>query len=183
MVLKLKHDCSCRAKKLALAFWWPSTNEITGTQHHHNLILNSSFHILRVLVVSKNVEQGTIRVGNELLLMITSALIAMKFTQRATIFHYRWYLFLLHWIIQSSIHSSYPRLVNIRPALHIYHLMITGALIVSTVTQRAMSCHHRWYMCLLHLIIQLSIQLSCPRFVNSHPDLYITQLMSCKLLQ
>ena len=36
---------------------------------------------------------------------------------------------------------------------------------------------------LFHLIIQSSIHLSCPLFVNCHPDLHITQCMSCKILQ
>ena len=42
---------------------------------------------------------------------------------------------------------------------------------------------HRWYLCLIHLIILSLIHLSYPLFVNSHLDLHITQRMSCKLLQ
>ena len=183
LVLKLKHDCSCRAKKLALTFWWPLTNKITGTQFHHKLILYSSCHVPRLLVVTTRVEQQTIRVGNEPLLVITGALITTTTTQRATSCHYWWYLFLLHWIIQSSIHLICPRFFNSHPALQVSLLVITGALIARTVTQRAIIFHHRWYMCLLHLMIQSSIQLRCPWFINSHTDLQITQHMSYKLLQ
>ena len=61
--------------------------------------------------------------------------------------------------------------------------MITSAWISITVTQRVMRCHHRWYLCFLHGMIHSLIQLSCPRVVSSHPDLHITQRMSCKLLQ
>ena len=149
LVLKLKHDCSCCTRKLALTFLWTSTNKVTGTQFHHKLILYSSWHIPRVLVIATKVEKGTIRVGNEQLLVITSAFIAKTVTQRATGCHYRWYIFLLHWIIQSSIYISRPRFVNSHPTLHITLTVITGALISSTVTQRAMSCHHRLYQCLL----------------------------------
>ena len=46
-----------------------------------------------------------------------------------------------------------------------------------------MSCHHQWYLCLLHWMINSLIQLSYPRFVNSHLALHITQHMSCKILQ
>ena len=41
---------------------------------------------------------------------------------------------------------------------------ITSALISFTVTQREMSCRHRWYLCFLHGMIYSLIQLSCPRF-------------------
>ena len=157
--------------------------KITGTQFHHKLILYSSVHVPRVLVVATKVEQGTIRVVNKRLLMITSALIATNVTQRATSFHYRWYMFLLHLIIQSSIHLSCPPFVNSHPYIHITLLVINGALIARTVTQRAISWHHRWYLCLLHCMIRSSIQLSCPRFVKIHPDLHITQCMSCRLLK
>ena len=57
--------------------------KITGTQHHHKLILHSSFHVSRVLVVTPKLEQGTIRVGNEQLIVITGALIARVVTQRS----------------------------------------------------------------------------------------------------
>ena len=134
LVRKLKHDCSCRAKTLALTFWWPSTNKITGTQHHHKLTLNSLCHVSRVLVVTKKVEQGAIRVGNKRLLVITGALIATTFTQRPNIFYYRLYMFLLHLIIQSSIHLRCSRFVNSHPALHITILLITGDLIASAST-------------------------------------------------
>ena len=154
LVRKLKHDCSCSAKKLAVKFWWPSTNKITCTQYDHKLILHSSCYVSRVLVVAKIVEQGKIRVGNEQLLVITGALIATPVTQRATSCHYQWYMFLLHWIIQSSIHISCPRFVNSHPVLHKTLLIITGALIARTVTQIAMSFHHRWHLCLLHWMIQ-----------------------------
>ena len=183
LVRERKHDCSCHAKKLALNFWWPSTNKIIGTQHHQKLTLHSSCHVSRVLVVATKLEHGTIRVGNKRLLMIFNALITTTVTQRAMIFHYGWYMCLLHWIIQSSIHLSCPWFVNSHPALHITILVINGALIEITVTQRAMSCHSRWYLCLLHWMIQSLIQLSCPRFVNSYPALHTIQRMSCKLLQ
>ena len=182
VVLKLKHDRSCCAKKLALTFWWPSGKK-TGTQHHHKLILHSSCHASRVLAVTTKVEQVTIRVGNEQLLMITGALIATTVTQRATSYHYRWCMFLLHWIIQSSIHLSCPRFFNSHPDLQRTLLVIIGALIGRTVTQRSMSRHQRWYLWLIHWMIQSLIQLSCPRLVSSHPALHITQHMSCKLLQ
>ena len=129
------------------------------------------------------VEQGTIRVGGERLLVITRALIETTVTQRETSCHYRWYLFLFHWTIQSSIHLSCPQFDNSHPGLHITLLVITSALIAITVNQRAISYHHRWYLCFLHGIIQSSIQLSCPWLVNSNPSLHITQRMSCKILQ
>ena len=56
-------------------------------------------------------------------------------------------------------------------------LAITGALIATTVTQRALRCHYWWYLFLFHWIIRSSIHLSCPRFVNSHTGLNITVLM------
>ena len=145
LVRKAKHDCSCRAKHLALTFRWILTNKITGTQYHHKLILYSSCHVpRRVFGDSTKVEQVTIRVGGKNLLVITRALIATAVTQRETSCQYRWYLFLFHWTIQSSIHLSCPRFVNSHPGLHIPLLVITSALIEITVTQRAMSCHHRW---------------------------------------
>ena len=115
--------------------------------------------------------------------MITGVLIARTATQRATSCHLRWYLFILHWIIQSSIHPSCYWFFNSRPALHRTLLMLTGALIERTVTKREMIFHHRWYLWLLHWMIQSLIQLICPRFVNSHWALHITQLTSFKLLQ
>ena len=155
LVRKAKHDCSCRAKILALTFWWPLTNKITGTQYHHKIILYSSCHVpRRVLGGATKVEQGKIRVGSKRLFLITGALIATTATQRATICHYQWYMFLFHWIIQSSIHLSCPRFVNSHPGLYIKLLVITSALIATTVTQRSMSCQHRWYLCLLHGMIQ-----------------------------
>ena len=45
------------------------------------------------------------------------------------------------------------RLVNSHPALHRTLLVITGDLIARKVTQISMSCHHRWYLCLLHWMI------------------------------
>ena len=158
--------------------------KLTGTQYHHKLILYSSCQVpRRVLGCATKVEQGTIRVGGERLLVIAGDLIATTVTQRATSCHYRWYLFLFHWLIQSSIHISCPRFVNIHPGLHITLLVITIALIAITVTQRSMSCHHWWYLCFLHGMIQSLIKLRCPRFVNSHPALHITQRISCKLLR
>ena len=184
LVRKAKDDCSCCAKNLALTFWWPLTNKITGTQYHHKLILYSSCHVpRRVLGGATKVEQGTIRIGGQWLLGITGDLIATTVTKWATSCHYRWYLFLFRWIIQSSIHIICPRFFNSHSGLHITLLVITSTLIATTVTQREMSCHHRWYLWFLHGMIQSLIQLICPRFVNSNPALHITQLMSCKLLQ
>ena len=116
-------------------------------------------------------------------LVITGALTVGALAQRATSCNHRWYLFLLHWIIQSSIHLSCPRFINSHPDLHRTLLVITGALITRTVTQRAMIFHHRWYLCLLNWMIRSLIHPSCPWFVNSHPALNITQRMSCKLHQ
>ena len=138
LVRKIKHDCSCCAKMLALTLWWPSKNEITGAQFHHKLILYSSCHGPRVLIVATKLEHGKIRVGNEGLLVITGVLIEITVTQRSTSCHYRWYLSILVWIIQSLIHISCPRFVNIRPALHITLLVITGDSIARTITQREM---------------------------------------------
>ena len=87
-------------------------------------------------------------------LVITGALIATTVTEREMICHYRWYLFLLYWIIKLSLHLICSQFVNNHPALHIILLGITGALIARTVTQREISCHHRWYMCLIHWIIR-----------------------------
>ena len=157
--------------------------KITGKQQHQKLIFHSSFHVQRLLVVATKLEQVTIRVGNEQILVITCDLITSTVTQRATSCHHRLYMFLLHWIIHTSIHLSCPWFINGRPVFHGTILMITGALISRTVTQRSMICHHRWYLCLLHWIIQSLIHLRCPQFVNSHPDLHRTQPMSRKLLQ
>ena len=163
LVLKSKQDCNCRAKYLALTLWWQLTNKISGTQYHHKLIFYSSYHVLRrVLGGATKVEQGTIRVGGERLLVITGALISTTVIQRATSYHYRWYLFLFHLIIQSSIHLSCPRFVNSHPGLHLTLLVITNALIAITVTQRAMSCRHQWYLSFPHVIIHSLNQLSFP---------------------
>ena len=133
LVLKSKQDCSCRAKNVALTLWWQLTNKISCTQYHHKLIFYSSCHVTRrVLGGATKVEPGTIRVGGERLLAITAALIATTVTQRASRCHYRWYLFLFHWIIQSSIHLNCPRFVN---------------------TQRTMICRHRWYLSFPHGMI------------------------------
>ena len=112
--------------------------------------------------------------GNKQLLVITGALIVRKLTQRAMNYHQQWYLFLLHWIIQSLIQLRCLRFVNSHPDLHITFLVITGALIESTVTKITMSCHHRWYLCLIHWMIQSLIYLSCTWFVNSHTYLHRT---------
>ena len=184
LVHKAKHDSISRAKNLALTLWWPLTNKISGTQYHHKLIFYSSCHVpRRVLGGATKAEHRTIRVWGEELLVITGALNSTTVTQRATRRHYRWYMFLLHWIIQSSIHLSCPRFVNSHPGLHITVPVITNALIAITVTQRASSCCHRWYVCFLHGMIHSIIQRGCPWFVNGHPALHITQHMSFKLLQ
>ena len=128
-------------------------------------------------------EQGPIRVGKKRLLVINGALIARTVTKRVMSCHHQWYMCLLHWIMQSSIHLSCTRFVNSRPDLHRTLFVITGALISMTVTKRAMIFHHRWYLWLLHWMIHSLIHLICFQFVNSHPSLHITQGMSCKLLQ
>ena len=183
LVLKFKHDCSCRAKKLALTFWWPLTKKIKVTEHHHKLILHSSCHIQMVLVVATKVEQGTIRVVNKGLLVVTGSLIARTVDQISTSCHHWWYICLLHWIIQSLIHIIFPWFVNSHTALHITRLVINYSLIARTVTKRSISCHHQWYMCLLHWMDQSLICLSCPQFVNSRPDHNRRKFHSCKLLQ
>ena len=120
-------------------------------------------HILFVMPRSKKgLGRCHKRVDGKRLLEITGALITMTVTQRASICHYRWYLFLFHWIIQSSIHLRCRRFVN---------------------TQRAMSFNHQWYLSFPHRIIHSLIQLNCPWFVNSHTALNLTQRMICKLLQ
>ena len=163
LVIKSKQDCSWSAKNLALTLWWQLTNKISCTQYHHKLIFCSSCHVpRRVLGGGTKVELVTIRIGGEQLLAITVDLIETTVTQRASRCHYRWYLFLFRWIIQSSIHLRCCRFVN---------------------TQRAISCRHRWYLRFPHVIIHSLIQLSCPRFVKSHPVLHLTQRMSCKLLK
>ena len=115
--------------------------------------------------------------------MITGSPIARTVTQISMSCHHQWYLFLLYWIIQSSIHLNCPRLVNSHLDLHRTLFLITGDLIARTVTQIAMNCHHWWYLCLLHWMIKSLIHLSCPRFVNIHLALHITQRMSYKLLK
>ena len=138
LVHKSKQDCCSHAKNLALTLWWKLTNKISGTEYHHKLIFYSSFHVpRRVLGGATKVEPGTIRVGGERLLAITGALIATTVTQRASICHYWWCLFLFHWIIWSSIHLRCLRFVNSHLGLHITVLMITNTLIAITITQRS----------------------------------------------
>ena len=140
LVLKSKQDCSSRAKNLALTWWWQLTNKISGTKYHQKLIFYSLCHVpRRVLGGATKVEPGTIRVGGKQIIVITGDLIATDVTQRASRCHYRWYLFLFHWIIRSSIHLSCPLFVNSHPGLHITVLMITNALIAITLTKRAMN--------------------------------------------
>ena len=115
--------------------------------------------------------------------MITGALIPRTVTKIEMSCHHRWYLCLIHLIIQTSIHLSCTWFINSSPALHRTLLMVTGALIASIVTKILMVCHHRWYLCLLHLIIQTSIHLSCPWLFNIHPALHRTQLHSFKVIQ
>ena len=128
-------------------------------------------------------EQRKIRVGNEQILVITVTLILRTVTQRETISYRCWYLYLLHWIVKSSIHLSCPQFFNIRPDLCIILLVITSALISRTVTQREISCHHWWYLCLLHWMVWSLIHLRCPRLVNSNPSLHRTLSQSFKLLK
>ena len=184
LVLKAKQDSSSCAKNLALTFWWPLTNKITGTQYHHKLILYSPYHVpRRVLGDATKVEPGTIRVGGEQLLVVTGVLIATTVTQITLRCHYRWYLFLFHWIILSSIHLSCHQFVISHPGLHLTVLVITNASIEITLTQRAMICHHQWYLSFPHGMIHSLIQHICPWFINIHPALHLTERMSCKLLQ
>ena len=51
------------------------------------------------------------------------------------------------------------------------------------INSKRMSFRKRWYLSFPHGIIHSLIQLSCPRFVNSHPALHLTKRMSSKLLQ
>ena len=140
LVHQAKQDSSSRAKNLALTLWWQLTNKISGTEYHNKLIFYLSFHVpRRVLGGATKVEPGTIKVGGERLLVITRDLIATTVTQRALRCHYRWYLFLFHWIIWSSIHLSCPHFVKSHPGFHITVLMIKNALIAITLTQRAMT--------------------------------------------
>ena len=140
LVHESKLDCSSRAKTLALTLWWQLKNKISGTEYHQELIFYSSRHVpRRVLGGATKLEPGTIRVGGDQILAINWALIATTVTQRASIFHYRWYLFLFHWIIRSSIHLSCPWFVIRHPGLHIAVLMWTNALIAITLNQRAMT--------------------------------------------
>ena len=140
LIHKAKQDSSNRAKNLALTLWWQFTNKISGTQYHHQLIFYSSCHVpRRVLRGTTKLGPGKIRVVGERLLKITGTLIVTTVTQRASICHYRWYLFISHWTIQSSIHISCPWFVISHPGLHITVLMRTNALIAITLTQRAMT--------------------------------------------
>ena len=141
-------------KKVSFYLLLAINKKITGTQQHHKLIFHSSCYIQRILVVTTKVKQGTIRKGNKQILVITGDLITRTVTKRATICHQWWYLWLLYWIIQSSIDIICPWFVNSHPDLHISLLVITGALIVRTVTHRAMIYHHRWYLLLLHWMIK-----------------------------
>ena len=128
LVHKAKQDCIICAKILALTLWWKLTNKI-GTEYDHKLIFYSSCHVLRrVLGGATKVEPGTIKVGGERLLVITGDLIATNVTQRASRCHYRWYLFLFHWIIRSSIHLSRPQVVKSHPGLHLPFLVIKKCL-------------------------------------------------------
>ena len=63
--------------------------EKKGIQHHQKLILHSSCHVSRVLLVATKVEQGLIRVVNKRLLLITGALIETTVTKRGTSCNYR----------------------------------------------------------------------------------------------
>ena len=96
---------------------------------------------------------GKITVGGKRLLAITRDLIATTVTEIASRCHYRWYLFLFHWTIQSSIHLSCPRFVNSHQGLHLTVHVITNALIAITLNQRAMSCCHWWYISFPHGMI------------------------------
>ena len=131
-------------QKIDSHLWLAINKQNNCLTHHHKLIFYSTCHVQRVLVVTTKVEQGTIRVGNKQLLMITGDLIARKVTERAISCHHRWYLCLLHWIIQSSIHLSFPRFVNSHPDLHRTLISINGVLIAKAVTQISLSCHHQW---------------------------------------
>ena len=129
--MKLKHDCIFRSKTLSLTLCWPSTNKIACTQHQHKIILCSSCHVQRVLVVA--------------ILVITGALISRKVTQRSMIFHHWWYLCLFHWMVQSLIHLSCHRFFNIHPYLHRTQLQSHKLLqyLVGLHLIRQIPCHRR----------------------------------------
>ena len=64
--------------------------KISGTRYHHKLIFYLSCHVpRRVLGGATKVDQGTIRVGGEQLLVITGDLIETTVTQRAMSFNYQ----------------------------------------------------------------------------------------------
>ena len=74
-------------------------------------------------------------------------------------------------------HSS----CHVQRVLVVATLVITGALIARTVTQRAMGFRQWWYLFLLHLIIQSLIHIRFRWFFNRHPDLHRTQRQSHKI--
>ena len=133
---------------------------MTINKQNNRHTISPQTHIVFIMPCPKGIgscqklEQVKIRVGNKWLLVITGDLFATTVTQRATSFHYRWYLFLLHLIIQSSINISCPWVVNSHSAFYITILMINRALIAMKETKRAMRCNHQWYLCLLYWMIK-----------------------------
>ena len=79
-------------------------------------------------------------------------------------------------------HTHISFIIHVQRVLVVATLVITGALIARIVTKRDMICHHRWYLCLLHWMIQSVIHISCLRFFNSHPALHRKQHQIHKLL-
>ena len=80
-------------------------------------------------------------------------------------------------------HTHIELIMPCQKVLTVNTLVITGALTTRTVTQRAMSCHHWWYLCILHLMIQTLIHLICHMLFNIHQDIHRTKLQSHKLLR
>ena len=153
LVHKVKQYSSSCAKYLALTLWRPLKKKNRHT-------ISPQTHIVFIMARSKKgfgrchkSGPGKIRVGGEPILVINRALIATTVTQISKSCHHQCYLFIFHWIIQSSIHLSCPRFVNSHPVLHLTVLVITNALIAITLTQKTMICCHWWYLGFLHGMI------------------------------
>ena len=144
LVPKLKQDCSCSAKKAVYHLFMAIDKQTDRHTKPPQTYIAFFMPRFKGIGSCHKSGTGTIRVGNEQILVITGALIARTVTQRETSCHYRWYMFLLYWIIQSSVHISCSWFFNSHPDLHRTLLVITGTLIARTVTQRAMISHHRW---------------------------------------
>ena len=75
---------------------------------------------------------------------------------------------------QNNIHKTPPQnhitFIMSRPkGIGSRHTRDNVFLLPRTVNKIEISCHHGWYLCLLHWMIQSLINLSCPWFVNSYP--------------